>query len=92
VTGPFIFLALCLVVAIAAVVPLLVLRRPEEGWLRWIRESFSSLGRSNAADLPVRDTSIVQLLSEGGDPDAPGYTTPAELRENLHTTRTALRR
>ncbi len=91
VTGPFIFVVLCLAVAFAAVLPLLVQRRPEEGWLRWIRDSFRSLRSPEEVDVPVRDTSLAQLLREG-DPEALGYTTPSELRENLHTTRSAIRR
>lgn len=91
-TGPFIFLALCLVVAFAAVAPLLLQRRPEEGWTRWIAGSFDAFRNRDMVDKgqPL-DTSLEQLFRESAGEDVPGYTTLDELRTSLTDTYTAVR-
>lgn len=91
-TGPLIFIVLCLFVAAIAMLPMLVQRRPEEGWWRWYQESFRTLRHRDRAETVARDTSLSQLLREGGNPEELGYTTPDELRGNLRTTRSAIRR
>ncbi|MGM0386085.1 MAG: hypothetical protein ACQERF_08920 [Actinomycetota bacterium] len=85
-SGSFIFLALCLAVAAAAMAPLWLGRRPEEGWFRWFADSFDAFRDRDAVDSAV-DTSLEELFRDPDNQSLPGYTTPDELRGMFAETR-----
>jgi hypothetical protein len=89
-TGAFIFLAVCLAVAVLAMAPLWILRRPHEGWRAWVAGSFEAFRDGDQAGR-ARDTNLEELFREA-EPDLPGYTTAEELRDTLADTREAVRR
>lgn len=79
-TGSFVFVVLCLAVAAAAMSPLWLGRRPEEGWLRWFADSFDAFRVRDTAGETAVDASLEELLRDPDNQSLPGYTTPDELR------------
>ena len=89
-TAPFIALAVCVVGARALLAVVLGARRPEEGWVAWVKSSFSSFRDDAPASDEAVDVDLEDLLSE--DSDAIGYLSPDALKHRISDARDLVRR
>lgn len=89
-TAPFIVLVVCVVGALVLLAVVVGARRPEEGYLAWVRQSFGSFRQDVPAGGGMVDVGIEDLLSE--DSDAIGYLSPEALKGRIAGARDLVRR